>query len=202
MPPELLQVKSPIPPNATVHCLLDDELSTWNEESVHAFFHDDVAEEILQLPISQHGGEDYARWPHTKFGEFSVRSAYNMARCARFQLNQSVNGCGMASDNATVQRSWKAIWSIKAPNKMKVVLWRFTHDCLPSGVQLQRRHIPTSELCCFCGRSESIEHCLLFCQFAREVWEQVKLCFDINLCRSTSLLQGNGCSTFFPAPTI
>lgn len=102
MPPELLQVKSPIPPNATVHCLLDDELGTWNEESVHAFFHDDVAEEIMQLPISQHGGEDYARWPHTKFREFSVRSAYNMARCARFQLNQSVNGCGMASNNATV----------------------------------------------------------------------------------------------------
>lgn len=81
---------------------------------------------------------------------------------------------------------------------MKVVLWRLAHDCLPSGVQLQRRHIPTSELCCFCGRSESIEHCLLFCQFAREVWEQVKLCFDINLCRSTFTSPSQWLFNFLP----
>ena len=45
---------------------------------------------------------------------------------------------------------------------MKVVLWRFAHDCLPSGAQLQRRHIPDSASCCFCGRLESVEHATLF----------------------------------------
>jgi hypothetical protein len=34
-----------------------------------------------------------------------------------------------------------------------------------------------------CGREESVEHCLLFCQFASEVWSHVKKCFDIHLCR-------------------
>lgn len=33
-PPNLLQTLFPIPLNATVRCLLDDDLGSWNEESV------------------------------------------------------------------------------------------------------------------------------------------------------------------------
>lgn len=48
-----------------------------------------------------------------------------------------------------------------------------------------RRHIPTSAGCIYCGREESIEHALLFCQFAREVWKEVKLKANIQLCRKS-----------------
>lgn len=184
MPPNLLQTVSPIPSNATVKCLLDEDLGSWNEETVRAFFQEDIANEILMLPVGQHGEEDYVRWPHTRFGEYSVRSAYNLARSARFQSVHSASGRGMTSDGGAAEKCWKSIWSIKAPNKMKVVLWRLAHDCLPSGVQLHRRHVPTSDLCCFCGRTESIEHSLLFCPFAYEVWSHVKQSFDIKLWRS------------------
>jgi hypothetical protein len=30
-------------------------------------------------------------------------------------------------------KDWKAIWRINAPGKMKMNLWRFAHDYLPSG---------------------------------------------------------------------
>lgn len=179
----MLQPSSPIPINAKVHCLLDEDNCTWNEETVLAFFTDNVASEILLLPISRHGGNDFAYWPFTRYGEYSVRSAYNMARSTQFMAVRSKNGFGQCSDRTREERFWKAIWNVKAPNKMKVVLWRFAHDCLPSGTQLAGRHIPTSDLCCFCARPESVEHALLFCPYARNVWEMIKNVFGISLQR-------------------
>jgi hypothetical protein len=58
---------------------------------------------------------------------------------------------------------------------MNIHVWRFAHNCLPSGVQLCRRQIPNVDgSCIFCGSTEGIEHVLIFCQFARIVWRQVK----------------------------
>ena len=83
-PPELLQTMSLVPSSATVKCLLNEDQGSWCEETVRAFFQDEIANEILLLPVGRHGEEDYVRWPHTKFGEYSVRSAYNLARTIRF----------------------------------------------------------------------------------------------------------------------
>jgi hypothetical protein len=47
---------------------------------------------------------------------------------------------------------------------------------------MMKRHIPTSDSCIFCGREESIEHSLL-CQFAHEVWREVKKIYTIHLDR-------------------
>jgi hypothetical protein len=75
----------------------------------------------------------------------------------------------MASD-----KQWKAIWNIRAPGKMKIHLWRFAHDCLPSSIHLRKRQVPETGPCVFCGRTEGIDHALLTCQFARIVWREVK----------------------------
>jgi hypothetical protein len=57
------------------------------------------------------------------------------------------------------------------------------HDCLPTGYQLTRRHIPADDCCVFCGQQERIEHLILFCPFARAVWAEVKKQFPLRLCR-------------------
>lgn len=113
----MLQPLLPIPDNATVHCLMDEECGTWKEEMLRAFFHDEIAVEILRLPISHHDGEDFPRWPFTKLGEYSVKSAYNLARSTRFTVAQSRNGRGQTSDTSTQEKQWKAIWAIEAPEK-------------------------------------------------------------------------------------
>uniref|UniRef100_A0ACD5VPF8 Uncharacterized protein n=1 Tax=Avena sativa TaxID=4498 RepID=A0ACD5VPF8_AVESA len=66
---------------------------------------------------------------------------------------------------------------------MKIHLWRFSHDCLPSGVQKVQRQIPTSDACIFCGKTEDIEHSMLFCPFAQEVWRVVKKTVKLQLNR-------------------
>ena len=132
-PPQLLDPIAEIPAEATVKCLMNEELSSWIEENVRAFFRDDLASEILQIPISHHGGDDFPRWPFTKFGDYTVRSGYNLLRSARFTVHQSRNGRGESSNRTGEEKFWKSLWSITTPSKMKVVLWRLAHDCLPSG---------------------------------------------------------------------
>ncbi|XP_073359649.1 uncharacterized protein [Aegilops tauschii subsp. strangulata] len=58
-PPAMLRTLSPIPNTATVHCLLDEENGGWNEESVHAFFPQVVADDILNINVNLEGGPDY-----------------------------------------------------------------------------------------------------------------------------------------------
>jgi hypothetical protein len=66
---------------------------------------------------------------------------------------------------------------------MKIILWRISHDCLPTGFQLCRRHIPATDTCIFCNRVERVEHTFLFCSYAEEVWEAIKDCYGIHLQR-------------------
>jgi hypothetical protein len=180
-PPALLKPISPIPDQATVHCLIDEETGTWISESVQAFFNPQAAAQIMQVPISGLVGEDYVFWPHTRHGTFSVRSAYNMARSEKFLKAQSRTKRGMASTWTVNEKDWKAIWKVKAPGKMNIHMWRFAQDCLPSCVQLVKRQIPANGSCIFCGRSEDISHSMLLCQFARTVWREVKRVVPLKL---------------------
>jgi hypothetical protein len=182
-PPFLLRPLKPIPDIATVSCLIDEVTHSWIPETIHAFFDAATTELILQIPIDRHGGTDFVRWPFSKQGIYSVRSAYNFARSDKFFISRSLTGRGMHSGSMNEEKDWKALWKINAPGKMKIHLWRFAHDCLPSGEQMQRRNIPTSDLCIFCGRSENIAHSLLTCHFAREVWRLIKQAFNIKLGR-------------------
>jgi hypothetical protein len=151
-----------IPDVATVHCLIDDQSRSWVAETVYAFFDQETADHIMQLQISKEG-EDFVRWPHTKNGIYSIKSAYNFARSDNFFVSRSRRGGGSSSVAANEEKQWKMVWKIKAPGKMKIHLWRFAHDCLPSGVQMVRSHIPTTDGCVFCARVEDVEHAFLQC---------------------------------------
>ena len=181
--PSMLHPLVPLSDDQTVDSLILDDSRAWNVDMVQAIFPEDVAMKVLQVPISRHGGEDFASWPHTRFGQYTVRSGYNLARSSRFCDQRSRSKRGLSSDTIGNCKLWKSLWSTKAPGKMKITVWRFAHDCLPSGHNLRVRRIPASPNCIFCGRHEAIEHTLLFCPFAREVWEAVSAEYQINLRR-------------------
>jgi hypothetical protein len=109
--------------------------------------------------------------------------AYNLARTESFYTSKGTAGHGSNSNENNQSKEWKSLWSIKCPGKMKIVLWRMAHDCLPTTVQLQRQHIPTKDECVFCSRSEPVEHLMLFCPYARAVWEYVKVHTPMKLCK-------------------
>jgi hypothetical protein len=146
---------SPIPATAKVRFLMNDRGTAWEEDSVRAFFHEELADKILGVPISRLGGEDFVSWPFDKHGVYSVKSGYNLAKTSAFFADREARGKGSSSDLGAETVLWKAVWAIKAPEKMKVVLWRIIHDCLPTGQQLVHRHIPADDCCLFCGQLEA-----------------------------------------------
>ena len=89
---------------------------------------------ILHVPISRHSGDDFISWPHTRFGAYSVRSAYNLARTAQVVEERSRSGSGSSSNSSDDAKQWKKLWAMKVAGKMKITLWCFAHNCLPSGV--------------------------------------------------------------------
>jgi ribonuclease HI len=174
---------SPIPDSAKVRFLMNDAGTEWEADTVRAFFHEELADTILQVPISRHGGEDFASWQHDKSGMYTVKSAYNLAKTSEFFSRQESAGRGSCSDREAEAKLWKKVWKIQAPNKMKIVLWRMIHDCLPTGQQLTHRRIPADDRCFFCGKLERVEHLFLLCPFARDVWKTVKEQFFLKLHR-------------------
>jgi hypothetical protein len=104
---------------------------------------------------------------HTKFSK----------RCAA--------GHGGSSELEEHSKRWKSIWEIQSLGKMKIVVWRMAHDCLPTGYQLRHRNIPADDQCVFCGRSERVEHLFLTCPFAQAVWDAVRMQILLKFNRSS-----------------
>jgi hypothetical protein len=145
--PDRIAALQPLLENATVDFLLDPDTGSWDSELVHSLFKEETASKILCVLLSRHGGDDFASWPHARFGVYIVRSACNMAREQQLMTRHSTSGHGLSSDASAESIMWKTLWNIKAPGKMKVTLWHMAHDCLLTGHQLRRRHIPASDSC-------------------------------------------------------
>jgi hypothetical protein len=67
---------APIPEGATVDFLLQDDHGAWDVDVVRAVFEEDVANQVLQIPISRRVGEDFMSWPYTKFGDYTLLTTW------------------------------------------------------------------------------------------------------------------------------
>jgi hypothetical protein len=176
---------------------MNDEGTAWEIDTIRAFFHEDLAETILLVPISRLGGDDFVSWKHDKQGQYTVRSAYNLARTSSFFSEHTLAGRGSGSDRSGKEKLWKYVWKIQDPNKMKIVLWRMIHDCLPTGHQLVTHHIPANDQCMFCGQMEKVEHLFLLCPYARAVWDAVKETYYLRLYRRSIVSFKQWCFEFW-----
>jgi len=126
------------------------------------------ADAILRTPIRGRG-EDVWAWEPEKHGFYSVKSAYKLLDIARQQL-QDEAPVGTSGDD-----TWRRIWKLDVPPKVKVFWWRVIHEFLPAKQVLHRRHIEPVATCDTCGsQDESIRHVLMGCTIARMFWEQTK----------------------------
>lgn len=169
----------PLPSEVTVAFLMDDVSKTWDVDRVNAFFWRRGCQRYFSgsHQSTRRGGLCFlATW--------QARSVHCQKTSSSFLAAHSSNGRGLPSVLDETVKKGKALWKIKAPGKMKINLWRAAHDCLPTGFQLRRRHIPAMEGCIFCNRDDPIEHVLLFCPFASAVWDEVRKSFNLQLGRA------------------
>jgi hypothetical protein len=68
------------------------------------------------------------------------------------------------------EKSWKSMWKLKVPAKLKVFLWRLAKQSLPTADVRHHRNMATHDTCIVCGEHDSWRHSLLECHLARSVW--------------------------------
>ncbi|XP_042965942.1 uncharacterized protein LOC122299620 [Carya illinoinensis] len=161
--------------NETVDTLINGETRWWDISKVRALFNPIIAEKILKIVICPEGYEDRWMWSEERSGEFSVRSAYKLLQKGLY------DAVGQSSNSSSLNSLWKAIWKMKLPLKIRIFAWKLCKDCLPTGLNLIKRHVDIDPKCCLCAeQNEDLSHAIVYCPQLIEFWKgQLPKLFDI-----------------------
>ncbi|OMP07498.1 hypothetical protein COLO4_07290 [Corchorus olitorius] len=156
---------------------MDKEEGTWNIEVVGEAIPEEDRTRIEKLPICQREGPDRVIWPYNKDGSYSVRSGYLSMKGSRH-----VRDGNRASSSHIVSKStWKQIWKIQAPSKIKNFLWKACQNALATYQNLWKRRCCTTPTCQLClHQEESVEHLLLCCDWVQKVWFGSSLAYHVD----------------------
>lgn len=158
--PTTYSIQSPVrilPSNAKVSSLIEWEKRCWNVPLLQAC-------SIIICPGQQ---PDVKVWAGTKSGEFTVKSAYHLAR------EVSARGEGGCSSGPQIEEVWKQIWSLRSPRVVQFFLWKACQNILPTKANLYKRNLSLDPLCPICGRSEeTVCHILWHCPSTHDVWSE------------------------------
>jgi hypothetical protein len=125
---------------------------------------------IKQTPLIMEQNEDQLMWPHSKDGDYSVKSGYNLL-CQWH--NDSLPG---SAHNNNQDKTWKKLWSLNTILRHKVLLWRIIQNDVPVRSELSKRGVPCTILCPRCLlKEETLDHTFMKCQYVAKIWFGSKL---------------------------
>ena len=76
---------------------------------------------------------------------------------------------------------WKGIWKAKVPPRVAFFSWTAALGKLLTIDNLRKRHLILVDWCCMCKRrGESVDHLLLHCSMAWELWSMVLGLFGVH----------------------
>lgn len=139
----------------------------WNKELINKIM-PGFTEAILELKPSKTGAKDSYIWYPSKTGIYSTKSGYAAAVAMQEQDHTSAN-------IPSTFNWYKSVWSISTAPKIQLFIWKAINGALPTGENLQKRGLMQNTLCVHCGLTETTEHLLLHCSFARQVWNLIPL---------------------------
>ncbi|XP_058725499.1 uncharacterized protein LOC131596772 [Vicia villosa] len=116
--------------NITVNNLMLENVKQWNMRLLRDMFDYTTIEEIIQVSLVEDVTEDRLVWKEEENGCYGVRSGYRMWR-----------NMWRKSLNTDVPIIWSNIWGIKAPSRVKHLLWGIFHGCLPTRARLRQQHV-------------------------------------------------------------
>jgi hypothetical protein len=122
--------------DALVSELIDHSAGEWKHSLLREIFSKEEVEAIQSIPISLTNQPDKQIWRGTMKGDFSVGSAYHMAK----ELEAS---CQAGCSNRSEEKIWKGIWNSQIPNTVKTFMWRACQNLLPTRENLAKRKIIT-----------------------------------------------------------
>jgi hypothetical protein len=108
-------------------------------------------------------GEDTICWGLAKSKGFTVSSYY-----------KALSGTSLGSF------PWKIIWKSRAPPRVAFFVWTAALGRIMTIDNLRKRHVLILDWCCMCKKAgETVDHLLLHCPFAWELWSMVFELFGV-----------------------
>jgi hypothetical protein len=130
----------------------------------------------LYSTSARHGEGDRLVWNPSKKGVFEVRSFYE-------ELIRKDGPC-------VPYFPWKNIWGVKALTRVAFFVWSAALDKILTHDNLRKRNVIVIEWCCLCKKSgESIDHLLLHCEVARDLWSYVLILFGVEWVMPRTVLE-------------
>ncbi|CAN1178180.1 Putative ribonuclease H protein At1g65750 [Linum perenne] len=137
----------------------------WDVQKLYNLFEERDCREIVNIPLGMDGLIDRRIWHYDPKGNYTVRSAYRV-------LMDKVT----PHAELRVQGPWSKLWGVRAPPKMKILLWRLAREVLPNRAALLNRHVQVPGQCGVCDSdSETNHHLFLDCDFAKDCWELTEM---------------------------
>jgi hypothetical protein len=104
-------------------------------------------------------------------GVFSVKSAYKMLIETKRRREDYFEERPAPSNAAQDEGSWKKLWKVRVPSKVRIFAWRLARSSLPTGAERVRRHMADSLVCpIYNAATDDWRHSLLTCNMAASVW--------------------------------
>jgi hypothetical protein len=129
----------------------------WEMESFSSFF------ELLYSVTITGIGEDKVCWPPSKSKSFQLKSYYKT-------LTSNGKDCF----------PWKSIWKAKVPPQVAFFSWTAALWRILTVDNLRRRCVIIVSWCCMCkADGEFVDPLLLYCVYAKELWDMVFAMFGI-----------------------
>ncbi|KAF7153144.1 hypothetical protein RHSIM_Rhsim01G0167200 [Rhododendron simsii] len=139
----------------------------WSIPKLKQVLSEEEALSISCIPISKTGTEDSMLWDFTTNGKYSVKSGYHKTwnDLILSKLEKPTSSINPPS------AFWKFLWNLSIPPKLKHFWWKVCRNRLATKENLVRRNCANTPMCPRCGKhSESIEHLLCHCKWAKKVW--------------------------------
>ena len=111
--------------------LINQNSHKWKSEFVHEIFELESAQAILFIHLPTRARPDKLIWTLDPKGKFLVRSAY------RVTTDQTPNG---------TEIHWSKLWNLRAPERVKMLLWRIGSNSLPTKDNLSRRIVSSDPI--------------------------------------------------------
>ena len=148
-----------------VAALIDHELHCCKSDRVDAIFIPSEANIMKVIPLSLLDTPDWLYWPKNRSGVYLVKIGYNLAR------EWETLNAPEVSDQIECNATWKKIWNLHVPNRIRSLLWGATNDSFPTKVNLARRKLLQVDTCPKCNLElEIVVHALWSCQKLDPVW--------------------------------
>ncbi|XP_026419561.1 uncharacterized protein LOC113315506 [Papaver somniferum] len=151
-------------PNYKVAEFINHESKNCKTELIESLFTSENNMKICSMRIPT-SGSDTLIWNYNKNGILTVKYVYKLLD------NELPHNSSPNPDFDT----HKALWKSQILPRTRLFIWKIFENILPAGHKLARLNHNHDERCksCNSGASETIEHMLFHCSFAKNVWSNI-----------------------------